>query len=106
MADGPMWCLVMFDLPVLTKVQRRDASNFRHFLLDRGFSMVQLSVYVKYWPTCGIDMVTIKSIKGALPPGGQVRVIPITDRQWSGGFRFQSATECPVEDEPEQLTIF
>ena len=51
-------------------------------------------------------MVTVKSIKGALPPGGQVRVIPITDRQWSGGFRFQSATECPVEDEPEQLTIF
>ena len=36
----------MFDLPVLTAPQRREATRFRKFLLDRGFSMVQFSVYV------------------------------------------------------------
>lgn len=44
MADDPMWCLVMFDLPVETKKQRREATRFRNDLLDWGFCMVQLSV--------------------------------------------------------------
>lgn len=48
MADDPMWCLVMFDLPVLTKRQRSEATRFRHFLLDEGFWMAQYSVYVRY----------------------------------------------------------
>lgn len=50
MADDAMWCLVMFDLPVETKEQRREATRFRHDLLDWGFIMVQFSVYAKYWP--------------------------------------------------------
>ncbi|WP_442904906.1 CRISPR-associated endonuclease Cas2, partial [Gordonibacter sp.] len=36
-----MWCVVMFDLPVQTKVQQREATKFRKLLIDSGFSMVQ-----------------------------------------------------------------
>ena len=32
-SDG-MWCLVMFDLPVKTRRQRREATEFRNMLLD------------------------------------------------------------------------
>ena len=37
MADDPVWCVVMFDLPVATKKQRKEATRFRHLLLDEGF---------------------------------------------------------------------
>ena len=51
MADDPVWCVVMFDLPVATKKQRKEATRFRHLLLDEGFWMLQYSVYVRYSPT-------------------------------------------------------
>lgn len=106
MADDAMWCLVMFDLPVATKKERREAARFRNDLLDWGFSMVQLSVYVKFWPTGGQDMTTIRAIKRELPEGGQVRVVSITDRQWATGLRFDQARPVKEQGAPEQLMIF
>jgi len=32
-----MWVLLMFDLPVVTKDQRKEATKFRLYLLDLGF---------------------------------------------------------------------
>lgn len=89
MADDAMWCLVMFDLPVETKKQRREAARFRHDLLDWGFIMVQFSVYAKYWPT-----------------GGQVRVIGVSDKQWASGLHFRNTKPQKSESAPEQLMIF
>ena len=43
-----MWMMVLFDLPVLTKKERRAATQFRKFLLDQGFGMCQLSVYMRF----------------------------------------------------------
>lgn len=34
-----MWMMVMFDLPVESKVERKIASEFRNFLRDQGFEM-------------------------------------------------------------------
>src|SRR5690348_18130879 len=42
-----LWLFVFFDLPVKTKTQRRDATRFRNFLIQEGFDMIQLSVYVR-----------------------------------------------------------
>ena len=42
-----MWMLVLFDLPVIEKEERKAATDFRNFLLDNGFSMVQYSIYTK-----------------------------------------------------------
>lgn len=39
-----MWMIVLFDLPVLTKRERKDANKFRKFLQDEGFDRCQLSV--------------------------------------------------------------
>lgn len=106
MADDPMWCLVMFDLPVQTKQQRQEASRFRNFIIDRGFSMVQFSVYVKYWPTGSRDNATIRALVAGLPEGGQVRVLYLTDKQWASGLRFDNAAKVQEAPEPEQLLIF
>ena len=69
--SGGMWCLVMFDLPVKTKEQRHDATEFRNVLLDLGYSMVQFSVYARYTPTQSGNRTTIRVIKKNLPPSGQ-----------------------------------
>ena len=106
MADDPMWCLLLFDLPVATKKERREATNFRNYLLDLGFWMVQFSVYAKFWPTGGQDMTDIRAIKKFLPAGGQVRILAITDRQWSKGLRFEQAKAEKTEETPQQLMIF
>ena len=34
-----MWMIVMFDLPVVEKAERRAAAEFRNHLLDLGFEM-------------------------------------------------------------------
>ncbi|MCS6997672.1 MAG: CRISPR-associated endonuclease Cas2, partial [Casimicrobiaceae bacterium] len=37
--------LVFFDLPVVTRAERQAYAQFRRFLLNDGFDMIQLSVY-------------------------------------------------------------
>ena len=39
-----MWVVVMFDLPVIEKAERKAATAFRNSLLDMGFAMSQFSV--------------------------------------------------------------
>lgn len=43
-----MWLVVLFDLPVGTKKERKAASGFRLKLLDLGFEMTQFSVYLRF----------------------------------------------------------
>jgi CRISPR-associated protein Cas2 len=42
-----MWMIVLFDLPVMTKKERKAASQFRTGLLNKGFHMSQFSVYYR-----------------------------------------------------------
>lgn len=101
-----MWSLVMFDLPVTTKEQRRQATQFRKLLLDSGYAMLQFSVYVRYLPTGTHNHGTINRIKRGLPDGGEVRIVHITDRQWATAFRFIAADPMPSEGTPQQLAFF
>lgn len=83
--SDPVWCVVMFDLPVKTKTQRKQATAFRQNLLDLGFCMAQLSVYVQYLPLAAKLSNLVKLIKEKLPPGGDVRILSVSDIQWSNG---------------------
>ncbi len=38
------WLVVAFDLPVVEKEQRKAATDFREYLLDDGYTMMQFSV--------------------------------------------------------------
>lgn len=104
--SDPVWCVVMFDLPVKTKNQRNLANGFRNQLLDLGFVRVQLSVYAQYLPLAARVSRIVGQIKRNLPPGGDVRVISITDTQWSKAVRFSNAVEQSAEEAPAQLSIF
>ncbi len=101
-----MWCVVMFDLPVKTKNQRREANRFRNRLFDLGFCRAQFSVYVQYFPLAARLSTIVKQVKGELPAGGEVRILSVTDQQWAKAIRFSNHKEQAVEEIPSQLTIF
>lgn len=101
-----MWCVVMFDLPTNTSVERKEATRFRNTLKDLGFCRAQFSVYVQYFPLAARIAKTVKSIKLHLPAGGDIQILSVTDSQWSKAIRFSDAREREVEEKPSQLTIF
>lgn len=102
------WLLVAFDLPVLTKKQRKDASNFRKFLIDDGYLMIQLSVYVRPCVSFARQYTHIERVKKNLPPEGTVRAIFITKAQWEKSFIVYGNPAKPVKPEklPEQLQFW
>ena len=93
-----MWCVVMFDLPVKTKSQSKEANRFRNHLLDLGFCRSQLSVYVQYFPLASRIAATVKQIKTALPDGGDSRIVSITDNQWAKAIRFSKSEPAQIEE--------
>jgi CRISPR-associated protein Cas2 len=98
--------LVLFDLPVLTKLQRKEANRFRNLLLDLAYQRVQLSVYTRFSPSAHSLIPAIKKIKRNLPDGGEVRILTITDHQWATGLRFSAVPLQGTMAQPTQLTIF
>jgi len=101
-----MWNVVMFDLPVKTKPQRREASRFRKLLIDLGWHMAQYSVYVRYVPTGMSVSPEVQQVKTGVPPQGLVQIVAITDRQWSKAIRFINSAPTEQEEPPDLLTLF
>ena len=78
-----MRLIVFFDIPTKTKKDRRCAYSFRKFLLNDGYCMLQYSVYVR---VCnGMDAVREHEgrLNENLPETGSVRMLVLTDKQYS-----------------------
>ena len=101
-----MWVLVMFDLPVLTKRQKKAATGFRKDLLKDGFDMVQYSVYSRPCPTDENAAVHVQRVKNCLPPDGQVRIIKFTDKQYAKMECYLSSVSTETEQMPGQIELF
>ena len=78
-----MWLFVFFDLPTKTKKERQKYMKFRTFLLKDGFMMMQYSVYARICK--GDDSIDThkKRIREKIPSRGHIRMISITDLQYS-----------------------
>jgi CRISPR-associated protein Cas2 len=76
------WILAMFDLPVITKKERKIATKFRKFLLDDGYMMVNYSVYAR--PCINWEQMRkhASRLEIEVPEAGNVRTLFITDKQW------------------------
>lgn len=79
-----MWLFVMFDLPTNTAEERKAASQFRKKLIKDGFGMMQYSIYVRHCASPQSADVHEKRVKKFLPSKGQVSILRITDKQYSG----------------------
>lgn len=78
-----MRAMVIFDLPVVTKKERKLATSFRKFLLDDGFEMLQYSVYTRLCPDRDNAYTHLDRIKKAAPNNGSIRMLMLTEHQFS-----------------------
>jgi CRISPR-associated protein Cas2 len=101
-----MWLFAMFDLPVETAENRRDYTRFRKTLLKNGFVKLQYSVYARYIPSEEAAQVHRQTIRRALPPHGQVRVMAVTDHQFGKMEVFTARKTEKTEEPPKQYMLF
>jgi len=100
-----MWMIVMFDLPVVTRADRKEYTRFRHYLLDCGFSMSQFSVYFRLVSSKERVERFERKIAQALPENGKVQVITITDKQYESIKAFYGGTR-EIRKKNDQLQLF
>lgn len=100
-----VWMLVMFDLPVMEKEERKAATGFRNFLLDQGFHMAQFSVYYRFLAGRDAAVAMEKRIAASVPEEGSVHVLTITDKQYENIRTFQGRRRGSPE-KPDQLALF
>jgi CRISPR-associated protein Cas2 len=102
------WLLVAFDLPVKTAEQRKRATDFRKFLLDDGYQMIQFSVYARPCVTFARQETHLRRLRLSVPPEGAVRAIFITKAQWERAYIMHGrpAREAPPEPLPEQILLW
>ena len=101
-----MWLFVFFDLPVTTKKERKDATQFRMSLEKDGFSMMEFSVYVRHCPSKENMDVHIKRVQLAIPATGLISILSVTDKQFSNIKNFYGKVEKPILETPLQLELF
>ncbi|MDD3884796.1 MAG: CRISPR-associated endonuclease Cas2 [Gallionella sp.] len=101
-----MWVVVMFDLPVVEKSERKAATDFRNTLLDMGFEMSQFSVYMRFCTSQSqLDTYCIQVEKN-LPTGGKVNILQFTDKQYERIITFQGKAKQPAMKSPDQFSLF
>ena len=101
-----MWLFAFFDLPVRTREQRRAYAQFRKELLARGFTMLQYSVYARYYRSEEASMPHRAQIGALVPPNGRVRLVSVTDRQFGKMDVYYGKTLGQPEKPPTQLLLF
>lgn len=101
-----LWVMALFDLPVLTKAERKRATQFRAFLLDEGFTMMQFSCYLQFTSGKEHAETLTRRISAHVPSAGKVEVIWFTDKQYQNIRSFRGRSSPPRQSRPEQLALF
>ena len=102
----PVWLMVMFDLPTRTKNQMRQANRYRNLLKDLGFERLQLSVYAKYYLSANATKLDINELELSVPNHGAVRILKVTDMQWSKTIVHLGSKVLDAEEADDILDVF
>jgi CRISPR-associated protein Cas2 len=78
-----MRMIVFFDLPVETKKSRREATQFRNFLLKDGYSMLQFSIYARICNGLKAVEKHESRLNNYLPNKGSIRLLVVTEKQYA-----------------------
>lgn len=100
-----MWVMVLFDLPVGDRAQRRTYTRFRNFLLDQGFERVQFSVYVRHLSGKEAVSAIAARIQDKAPKDGHIDILQFTDKQYENIISIRGAAVEPRKN-PEQYVLF
>lgn len=98
--------MVLFDLPVGTKNERKKATRFRTDLLDAGFAMAQFSVYLKVCVGKEQAESLTRHVEKRLPSRGSVHILLFTDKQYENMVTFTGAARDPIQKNPSQYVLF
>lgn len=79
-----MRLIVFFDLPTVTKAEKRAYTVFRRFLLNDGYDMLQWSVYGRVLNGSDAEQKHLKRLIANLPEVGSVRCLSVTEKQYAG----------------------
>ena len=101
-----MWILVMFDLPVIEKSDRKAATDFRNTLLDMGFEMSQFSVYMRFCTSQSQINTYCSQVEKNLPKGGKVNILQFTDKQYERIITFRGKEKQNDKKLPPQYELF
>lgn len=78
-----MRLFLFFDLPVITKEQRKIYVQFRKFLIKNGYIMMQYSVYCKIFANREAAVKHVGILEKNVPKSGQIRILLVTEKQYS-----------------------
>jgi len=78
-----MRLIVFFDLPTKTKKDRKVYTIFRKKLMENGFFMLQYSVYCRICKGVQLSKKYIEYVKKVTPSKGNIRILQITDKQFT-----------------------
>lgn len=101
-----MWLFVFFDLPVVTKKERKMAFLFRKNLMKDGFTMLQYSVYIRHCASYESQQVHTKRVKTFVPDTGLVSILSVTDKQYGDIVNYWGKKKKKLSMAPLQLELF
>lgn len=78
-----MRIIVLFDLPVVTRAERKAYTIFRRFLINDGYDMIQFSIYGRILNGSDAEKKHMKRLVDNLPPAGSVRCLSVTEKQFA-----------------------
>jgi len=78
-----MRILVFFDLPAVTLAERRAYTQFRRFLINDGYDMIQFSVYGRIVYGRDAEEKHLRRLAANLPPEGSIRSLTVTEKQYA-----------------------
>lgn len=77
-----MRVLVLFDLPSVSKSEKRNYVKFRNAIMDDGFIMMQFSIYSRFCRNVQDANKHINRVKALAPKDGNIRILCITEKQF------------------------
>lgn len=83
MSYEKMRVFCMFDLPMETTEEQKQYRIFRKGLIANGFTMLQYSIYQRMVPNRRAGKKYESIIKKFIPENGDVRLIYISEKQYS-----------------------
>ena len=78
-----MRLILMFDLPTNTSTDKKNYNTFKKHIVNLGFCMLQYSIYTRIVKNNDYADKYIHRLKYNIPPKGSIRLLKITEKQYS-----------------------
>ena len=77
-----MRVLVLFDIPSVSKNEKRSYVRFRKALIEDGYVMMQYSIYMRFCRNLKDAQKHIVRVQAIAPKDGNIRILSVTEHQY------------------------